>query len=162
MNLVALIGNLARDPDIRYSQNQMAIARFTVAINRYVKNGEDQADFIRVVAFDKTAQLIEKYFRKGSKIAVEGRIQTGSYQDKDGKTVYTTDVIANRIEFVEKRGQGGGSNQGFGDSEPTFGGNFDQPQNSPQGQTPQASAPAEPEIPEGFSSFEDDDDDVPF
>jgi single-strand DNA-binding protein len=156
MNLVVLIGNLARDPEVRYSQNQMAIAKFTVAINRYVKDGDNQADFIRVTAFGKQGELVETYLRKGNKVAVEGRIQTGSYEDKDGKTVYTTDVIANRIEFVEKKGQGG--SQGFGGSEPSFGGNFDQPQSRPPKQAPQG----EPEIPEGFSSFEDDDDDVPF
>lgn len=159
MNLVVLIGNLARDPEVRYSQSQMAIAKFTLAINRYVKDGENQADFIRVTAFGKQGELVENYLKKGNKVAIEGRIQTGSYQDKDGKTVYTTDVIANRIEFVEKRGQGGGSgdNQGFGNE--SFGGGFEQPQQNTQ---PKKQAPAEPEIPEGFSSFEDDDDDVPF
>jgi len=147
MNLVVLIGNLARDPDIRYSQNQMAIAKFTLAINRYVKDGENQADFIRVTAFGKQAELVENYIKKGNKVAVEGRIQTGSYEDKDGKTVYTTDVIANRIEFVEKKAK-----------EPSFGGNFDQPENDTQKLPPKK----ETEVPEGFSSFEDDDDDVPF
>ncbi len=157
MNLVVLIGNLARDPDVRYSQNQMAIAKFTVAINRYVKDGDNQADFIRVTAFGKQAELVETYLKKGNKIAVEGRIQTGSYEDKDGKTVYTTDVIANRIEFVERKGQSG--DRGFSGSEPSFGGNFDQPRSSAPKQAPPKS---EPEIPEGFSSFDDDDDDVPF
>lgn len=157
MNLVVLIGNLVRDPEVRYSQNQMAIAKFTLAINRYVKDGENQADFIRVTAFGKQGELVETYLKKGNKVAVEGRIQTGSYEDKDGKTVYTTDVIANRVEFVERKGQGGG-NQGFNDSEPSFGGNFDKPQNNPPKPAPQGT----PEVPEGFSSFEDDDDDVPF
>ena len=158
MNLVVLIGNLTRDPEVRYSQSQMAIAKFTIAINRYVKDGDNQADYIRVTAFGKQGELVETYLKKGNKVAIEGRIQTGSYEDKDGKTVYTTDVIANRIEFVEKRGQGGGERP-FGNNEPSFGNNFDAPQNNP----PSKQAPAvEPEIPEGFSSFDDDDDDVPF
>lgn len=154
MNLVVLIGNLARDPEVRYSQgaNQMAIAKFTLGINRYVRNGENETDWIRVTAFGKQAELAENYLRKGNKVAIEGRIQTGSYDDKDGKKVYTTDVIANRIEFVEKKGQS--SSQ-----EPTFGGNFDRPENNPVRQQP---APqAEPEIPVEFTQT-DDDDDVPF
>lgn len=158
MNLVVLIGNLARDPDVRYSQNQMAIAKFTVAVNRYVKDGENQADFIRVTAFGKQGELVETYLRKGNKVAVEGRIQTGSYEDKDGKTIYTTDVIASRIEFVEKKGQSGNTGRGFGNNEPSFGENFDEPQNKQAKQAPQSA----PEVPEGFSSFDDDDDDVPF
>lgn len=152
MNLVVLIGNLARDPEVRYSQSQMAIAKFTIAINRYVKNGDNETDWIRVTAFGKQAELVETYLKKGNKVAIEGRIQTGSYDDKDGKKVYTTDIIANRIEFVEKRGQS--SSQ-----EPTFGGNFDQPENNQPRQ--QAAPQAEPEIPVEFTQT-DDDDDVPF
>lgn len=150
MNLVVLIGNLVRDPEVRYSQNQMAVAKFTLAINRYTKDGSDQADFIRVTAFGKQGELVETYLRKGNKVAVEGRIQTGSYE-KDGRTVYTTDVIANRIEFVEKRGQSSG--QSFNDSEPTFGNNFDKPRNDPPKQ-------ADPEIPAEFAT--DGEDDLPF
>lgn len=104
MNIVILIGNLTKDPEVKYSQNQTAIAKFTIATNRYSKDGENQADFIRVTAFGKQAELVESYLSKGNKVGVEGRIQTGSYEDKDGKTVYTTDVIANRVEFLEKRG----------------------------------------------------------
>lgn len=102
MNNVALIGRLARDPEIRYSQgeNQLAIARFTIAVDRNKKDAG--ADFISCVAFGKTAEFIEKYFSKGKKIGIIGHIQTGSYE-KDGAKVYTTDVIADQVEFVESK-----------------------------------------------------------
>lgn len=102
MNNVTLIGRLARDPEIRYSQgeNQMAIARFTIAVDRNKKDAG--ADFISCVAFGKTAEFIEKYFSKGKKIGIIGHIQTGSYE-KDGAKVYTTDVIADQVEFVESK-----------------------------------------------------------
>jgi len=105
MNRVELIGRLTRDPVVRYtSGNQMAVASFTLAVAR---PGKDKgADFPRVTAFGKTAETIEKYVKKGTAIAVEGRIQTGSYDDKNGNKVYTTDVIADRVEFLpanEKR-----------------------------------------------------------
>lgn len=107
MNKVQLIGRLTKDVEVRYSQGdtQMAIARFTVAVDRRGKNNE--ADFISCVAFGKTGEFIEKYFAKGNRIGICGHIQTGSYTDKDGKKVYTTDVIADEAEFVESKGQGG-------------------------------------------------------
>ena len=107
MNKVQLIGRLTKDVEVRYSQGdtQMAIARFTVAVDRRGKNNE--ADFISCVAFGKTAEFIEKYFSKGNRIGICGHIQTGSYTDKDNKKVYTTDVIADEAEFVESKGQGG-------------------------------------------------------
>lgn len=100
MNIVVLSGNLVRDPEKSYTQSGMAITRFTIAVSRMKK--DDETDFIRVTAFDKQAELAEKYLAKGSKVAVEGRIQTGSYE-KDGKKVYTTDVIANRVEFLVRK-----------------------------------------------------------
>lgn len=103
MNKVQLIGRLTKDVEVRYSQGdtQMAIARFTVAVDRKGKNNE--ADFISCVAFGKTAEFIEKYFSKGNRIGICGHIQTGSYTDKDGKKVYTTDVVADEAEFVESK-----------------------------------------------------------
>lgn len=102
MNQVALIGRTTKDPEVRYTQDGMAIARFTLAIDRIAKQGEEKkADFISIVAFGKTAENCEKYLLKGKKTAVEGRIQTGSYENKEGNKVYTTDVIANRVEFIE-------------------------------------------------------------
>ncbi len=110
MNRVILIGRLTRDPDIRYSQNDqsMAIARYTLAVDRRVRrdagDGQQTADFIGCVAFGRTAEFAEKYLRKGTKIAVTGRIQTGSYTNRDGQKVYTTDVVVEDHEFVESKG----------------------------------------------------------
>lgn len=105
MNSVQLIGRLTRDPEVRYTDGGVSIARFSLAVDRRFKqeNGAD-ADFINIVAFGKTAEFIEKYFHKGMKVALNGRIQTGSYMDKDGKKVYTTDVIAENVEFCESKG----------------------------------------------------------
>lgn len=101
MNNVNLIGRLTKDPDTRYTTDNMAVARFTVAVDRYGKDAG--ADFISCVAFKNTAEFIDKYFRKGMKIGITGHIQTGKYGNKDGKTVYTTDVVVDRAEFVEKK-----------------------------------------------------------
>lgn len=103
MNNVVLIGRLTRDPEVRYTANtQMAVATFTLAVDRPVKSGEEKkADFPRVITFGKQAENCEKYLQKGRLVAVQGRIQTGSYKNKDGQTVYTTDVVADRVEFLE-------------------------------------------------------------
>ena len=102
MNKVILIGRLTKDPDVRRSQDGKAIARYTLAVDRWGK--EKAADFIQCVAFDKKGEFAEQYFRKGMKIAITGRIQTGKYTNKDGQTVYTTDVIINDQEFCESKG----------------------------------------------------------
>lgn len=107
MNKVLLIGRLCRDPEVRYSQgeNSMAIARYTLAIDRPKnKDGESAADFISCVAMGKSGEFVEKYLRKGTKIAVEGSIRTGSYTNKDGQKVYTTEVLVSQHEFCESRG----------------------------------------------------------
>lgn len=108
MNKVILIGRLTRDPDIRYTQgeNQMCIARYTLAVDRRGKKNDNQqnTDFISCVAMGKNGEFAEKYLRKGAKIAVEGRIQTGSYKNNEGQTVYTTDVMVDNHEFCESRG----------------------------------------------------------
>ena len=111
MNKVILMGRLTRDPMVTYSQgqegSQMAIARFTVAVDRRVKrdanSNEQTADFISCVAFGKQGEFAEKYLKQGTKIALEGRIQTGSYNNKEGVKVYTTDVVAEHIEFAESK-----------------------------------------------------------
>lgn len=104
MNKTLLIGRTTKDPDIRYTQSEqpMTIARFSLAVDRrFKRDGDNQsADFISCVAFGKTAEFIEKYVFKGTKIAVEGRIQTGSYTNKDGNKVYTTDVVVEQVEFA--------------------------------------------------------------
>ncbi len=114
MNKVILMGRLTRDPEVRYSQgdNSMAIARYTLAVDRrFNRNGDDQsADFISCVAFGRSGEFAEKYFRKGTKICIEGRIQTGSYTNKDGQKVYTTEVVVENQEFAEsKNAQGAGA-----------------------------------------------------
>lgn len=105
MNKVIIMGRLTRDPDTRYTNETepMAITRYTVAVDRR-RTEEQAADFIPVVAFGKAAEFAEKYFYKGIKVLVTGRIQTGSYTNKDGVKVYTTDVIAEDQEFTEKKG----------------------------------------------------------
>ena len=113
MNNVVLIGRLTRDPEVRYTAStQMAVARFSLAVDRA---GRDKgADFINCVAFGKTAELMEKYTAKGLRLAVQGHIQTGSYDKQDGTKVYTTDVVADRVEFIEwggDRPSGGASRQ---------------------------------------------------
>ena len=106
MNKVILMGRLTRDPDIRYSQGEKAtcIARYTLAVDRrFKREGEQSADFISCVALGKSGEFVEKYLHKGTKIAVTGRIQTGRYVNKDGVTVYTTDVVVEDQEFAESK-----------------------------------------------------------
>lgn len=107
MNKVVLMGRLTRDPEVRYStsgDSQLAIARYTLAVDRrFKKDGEATTDFIRCVAFGKNGEFAEKYLHQGTKVVIEGRIQTGSYQDKDGKTVYTTEVVVENHEFAESK-----------------------------------------------------------
>ena len=106
MNKAILMGRLTRDPEVRYSQgeNATAVARFTLAVDRRFKRADSQdADFIGCVTFGKTAEFVEKYFRQGMKMAAVGRIQTGSYTNKDGQKVYTTDVVLEEVEFAESK-----------------------------------------------------------
>lgn len=122
MNKVILIGRLTRDPEVRYTNgdNPMAVARFSLAVDRRgKKNNEEQtADFINCVSFGKTAEFAEKYFRKGTKICVVGRIQTGSYTNKDNVKVYTTDVVVEEQEFAESKGSGSGDTQSGNQNQP--------------------------------------------
>ena len=120
MNKVILMGRLTRDPEVRYSQgeNATAVARYTLAVDRRQsrnnQNGEQTADFIQCVAFGRSGEFAEKYFRKGMKVLVTGRIQTGSYTNKDGQKVYTTDVVVEEQEFCESKK----SNEGIRPSAP--------------------------------------------
>ena len=111
MNKVILMGRLTRDPEVRYSNgdNQMAIARYSIAVDRRGRRDTDgqTADFINCVAFGKAGEFAEKYFHKGTKIAVTGRIQTGSYTNKDGQKVYTTDIVIEEQEFAESKNASG-------------------------------------------------------
>lgn len=115
MNKVILMGRLARNPEVRYSgqgENTLAIARYTLAVDRkYQKNGSQTADFISCVAFGKSAEFAEKYLKQGTKICISGRIQTGSYTNKDGAKVYTTEVVVEEHEFAESK-KASGANEG--------------------------------------------------
>lgn len=125
MNKVIMIGRLTRDPEVRYSQgeNPMAIASYILAVDRmYKRDGEPSADFINCKAFGKQGEFAEKYLRKGMKIAVTGHIQTGSYTNRDGNKVYTTDVVVEQHEFCESRA-GSANNSGYAPAQ--------QPQPSP-------------------------------
>lgn len=169
-NCVFLIGRLTADPEVRYtSGSQMAVANFTLAIDRPVRQGEERkADFPRVVVFGRQAETCEKYLAKGRLVAVEGRIQTGSYQNRNGDTVYTTDVVASRVEFLEwgDRPSGGQSRGGYqqnngyqdrGGYRNEGGNSFAAPQQPSQPMRQQS--PAEDDIPDTFEAIEDD---VPF
>ena len=106
MNKVLIHGRVSRDPEVRTTQGGMTVARLSIAVDRYTKAGEDRkADFIPCTAWGNTAQFLAKYFTKGKEILAEGRIQTGSYTDKDGKKIYTTDVVLDRVEFCGSKTQ---------------------------------------------------------
>ncbi len=142
MNNVVLVGRLVRDPDVRYNPNGTGVARFTVACDRrFKREGQPEADFISCVAFGKTAEFMEKYFAKGRLIGLQGSIQTGSYTNKDGQKVYTTDVVVDNVEFVGSRGENGGA------------------QNGGNGQISRQED-AKGNVPAGFEALEDDD--MPF
>jgi len=108
MNKAFLIGRLTRDPELRYSSSNAAIVNFSIAIDRQYTNqqGQRETDFINIVAFQKQAENIKKYVSKGSLVAVDGRIQTRNYEDKDGKRVYVTEVVADRVQFLDSRNSG--------------------------------------------------------
>lgn len=155
MNNVSLIGRLTRDPEVRYSGNNMAIARFSIAIDRPPRqDGTKETDFPNIVVFGRQAENCEKYLAKGKMVGVSGRIQTGSYTNKDGNKVYTTEVVANRVEFLSW-----GDNNGQGQR-----GSFQQ-QASPSGFDAPGQEQTQPQqasrsIPQGFEAI--DDDDIPF
>ena len=115
MNQVILIGNLTRDPELSYTPNtQMAVCRFDLAVSRPRRNGEDAgADFIRITVWGRQAENCDRYLAKGRQVAVQGRIQTGSYKNREGVTVYTTEVVASNVEFL-RGGQGNGGSNGQG------------------------------------------------
>ena len=115
MNKVVLVGRLTRDPEVRYSQgdNATAVARYTLAVDRrFRRDGEPTADFIPCVVFGRSAEFAEKYFRQGMRVSISGRIQTGSYTNKDGVKVYTTEVIVEDQEFAESKNAASGNSDG--------------------------------------------------
>ena len=126
MNKVILMGRLTRDPEIRYSQNDtsMAIARYSLAVDRRFArrnegSNEQIVDFINCVAFGRSAEFAEKYFRQGMRVLITGRIQTGSYTNKDGQKVYTTDIVVEDQEFADSKGAAGNNEGGFAPARPS-------------------------------------------
>ena len=160
MNSVILIGRLTRDPELRYtSGSQMAVTNFSIAVDRPTRQGEERkADFPRITVFGKQAENCEKFLAKGRMVAIQGRIQTGSYQDKDGKTIYTTDVVADRVEFLEWGDRkDSGSSAGYG----AQGGaqSYGMPQQNQEFASQSSSDGIEAEMPDSFQTI---DEDVPF
>ena len=131
MNTCILIGRLCANPELSYTPNtQTAVGRFTIAVDRPKRDGEDQgADFIRITVWGRQAETCDRYLNKGRQVAVMGRIQTGSYKDRNGETVYTTDVVADRVEFL---GSAGGENSGSDGRNPQFGRTTQQQNRAPQ------------------------------
>ena len=116
MNKVILMGRLTRDPEVRYAQNEnsTAVARYSLAVDRrFKREGEQDADFIGCIAFGRAAEFAEKWLHKGSKVVVTGRIQTGSYTNKDGQKIYTTDVVIEEQEFAESKAASEGNGGGY-------------------------------------------------
>lgn len=152
MNKVILMGRLTRDPDIRYSagESSTAVARYTLAVDRrFKRDGEPTADFISCVAFGRSAEFAEKYFRQGIKIAVTGRIQTGSYTNRDGVKVYTTDIVVEDQEFAESKNASPDGGSAFG------GGNY--------GSAPAPAPSSAPASADGFMNIPDGiDEELPF
>ena len=148
MNKVILMGRLTRDPEVRYSQGEQAtaVARYTLAVDRRGRNQENSADFIQCVAFGKAAEFAERYLHKGTKIVLTGRIQTGSYTNKDGQRVYTTDIVAEDQEFAESKA----SSDSYAASHPRT-------------SAPEASMPNPGTAAEGFMNIPDGiDEELPF
>ena len=176
MNKVILMGRLTRDPEIRYTQgdNSMCIARYTLAVdrrfNRNAGNDGNNADFISCVAFGRSGEFAEKYLKKGTKMAITGRIQTGSYTNKDGVKVYTTEVVVEDQEFAESKnassggsGNYGGNNYGGGNSGSYSGGNGGSSYNGGgANQAPRQSADTSDSL-DGFMNIPDGiDEELPF
>lgn len=167
MNSVILIGRLARDPELSYTPNtQTAVCRFTLAVDRPRRQGEDQgADFLRITVFGRQAETCDRYLSKGRQAAVHGRIETGSYKNREGVTVYTTDIIADRVEFLGG-GNGGGQGQGGSyqsQSQGGFGGGrdsgFGDTRDTGFSSAPQDTVGGFDDLPDTFQAAEDD---IPF
>ena len=154
MNKVILMGRLTRDPDVRYSsgENSLAIARYTLAVDRrFKRDGEATADFISCVTFGRSAEFAEKYFRQGIRITVSGRIQTGSYTNRDGQKVYTTEVVIEEQEFAESKGASDNASA-----------NYTVPAGAPEAMAPEAAAPSAASA-DGFLNIPDGiDEELPF
>ncbi len=159
MNSVCLVGRLTRDPDVRYgAQSQTAVARFSLAVDRAIpnRNGERQTDYPNIVCFGKSAEFVEKYFKKGMRVGVTGSLRTDSYTNRDGVKVFTTEVAADRVEFMESR-----TERESREGSENYGGGYRQSYSGAPSMPsmPPVNAP-EDQIQEGFSKLTDDD--IPF
>ena len=173
MNVVVLMGRLTRDPEVRYSagENPLAIARYTLAVDRrFRREGEQTADFISCVAFGRQAEFAEKYFHQGIRITVSGRIQTGSYTNREGAKVYTTEVVVENQEFAESKAASDASRSAYANNNAQQYGGAPQYQSQPQYSAPAGNpAPAAPAAPapsapdDGFMNIpEGIDEELPF
>jgi len=163
LNRVVIVGRLTRDPDLRYTSTGVAVANFTVAANRPFKNqqGEQEADFINCVTWRKQAENLTTYMKKGNLIGVDGRIQTRSYENQEGKMVYVTEVLAESIQFLESRGSS--QQRGGQQSQPNY---QNQQQQVPPQQQPQAQGQQETQssnsLKQNSEQVDVSDDDLPF
>lgn len=157
INRTVLVGRLTKDPELRYTPNGVAVASFTIACDRPFTNqqGEREADFIRCVVWRRPAENVANYLKKGSLAGVEGRIQTRSYDDNDGRRVFITEVVADRVQFLEPKSS---RSSGQGSAEPYGGGNQNQSQNQPQNQSPYGDDP----FANDGKPIDISDDDLPF
>lgn len=163
MNRVILIGRLTRDPELRYTQSRQAVCSFTLAVDKRLSrqkreemeaSGRPTADFPRVTVWGIQAENVSKYLTKGSQCAVEGRIQTGSYQDQTGHTVYTTDVVADNVEFVGGRSQGQGGPMNQDSYQSSY--NQDRSYNNQGGYSQGNNDPGDDFFDDDFTEIEDD------
>ncbi|MBF0780331.1 MULTISPECIES: single-stranded DNA-binding protein [unclassified Granulicatella] len=152
MNVVSLVGRLTRDVELRYTPNGTAYGRFTLAVNRRVtnQNGVREADFISCIVWNKAAENLANYTRKGSQIGIQGRIQTGSYDNQQGQKVYTTDVVVENFDFLESKSSTDQRNENYQ--------NFGVPTQNTQFSSPTQST----QSPSDFETFDISDDDLPF
>ena len=162
MNKVILMGRLTRDPEVRYSagENSLAIARYTLAVDRrFRRDGEATADFISCVSFGRTAEFAEKYFRQGLKIVVSGRIQTGSYTNREGQKVYTTEVVVEEQEFAESKS----ASENAGDSASQNSSRTSNPAGRSNNRNVNKSKPSDPSPTDAFMDVPDSiDEELPF
>jgi single-strand DNA-binding protein len=173
LNRVVLVGRLTKDPELRYTPSGVAVATFTLAVNRTFTNqqGEREADFLNCVIWRKQAENVANFLKKGSLAGVDGRLQSRSYEDQSGKRVYVTEVVAESVQFLEPRGASGGGNNNYNNNNNNFGGGY--PGNSGN-QSPFGSDQNQNQRNQGRTSFDDDpfandgkpidisDDDLPF
>jgi|SRR5699024_10554227 len=161
MNRAVLVGRLTRDPDLRYTPSGVAVANFTLAVNRPFTNqqGERDADFINCVVWRRPAENLANYMKKGNLVGVDGRIQTRTYEDQDGKTVYVTEIVADSVQFLESRGSSAGQGSGSGAGQQSY---HQQNQNQNQQQSHNQNQQNDSPFSQDGEPIDISDDDLPF